>query len=133
TQTIAVEGGGRIEEYPGGYSDWLAQRPAQAAAEKAPAKPKREEARPRPAAGKLSYKEQRELDELPDRIAALTAKVAARAAELADPALFGRDQKRYRQLVAALSETAAELEQAETRWLELEEKREALAAGRAGA
>jgi ATP-binding cassette subfamily F protein uup len=73
TQTLAPLGGGRWREYVGGYSDWLAQRPAPAsgagrvpAAERTPAPDTPPRARTR-----LSYKEQRELDALPAGIEAL--------------------------------------------------------------
>ncbi len=132
TQTIAVEGGGRIDDYPGGYTDYLGQRPTRAVVERNPARPRREEPRLRPAQGKLSYKEQRELDELPDRIARLSARIAALEADMANPGLFSRDQGRYQQLVRSLADAGTELERSEARWLELEEKRESLAAGAAG-
>ncbi|HKJ22492.1 MAG TPA: ATP-binding cassette domain-containing protein, partial [Gammaproteobacteria bacterium] len=69
TSTLVLEGGGRVNEYVGGYDDWLRQRAALTPpAEPRPAKtkdsPKRERARP---AG-LGYKEQRELAGLPGRI-----------------------------------------------------------------
>jgi ATP-binding cassette subfamily F protein uup len=84
TQVIAAEGNGVWREYVGGYSDWERQRPAQAAPAKAAAKAadknevKAESTMAAPAAAqpakkKLSYKEQRELEELPKRIAALEA------------------------------------------------------------
>jgi ABC transport system ATP-binding/permease protein len=71
TQTVAAEGGGRWREYVGGYTDWLAQRPAPApsrAAAPAPkaAAPARDKVKTR-----LSYKEQRELAALPEEIEAL--------------------------------------------------------------
>ena len=72
TQTLVAEGGGKWQEYVGGYTDWLAQRPARAAA-----LPPKTKAEPRPevsrtaAAVKLSYKETRELARLPLDIEAL--------------------------------------------------------------
>ena len=82
TSTLAFEGGGRVFEYVGGYTDWLRQRRAPAA--RGNAAPRR---RPAPArrgprrrrATKLSFKEQRELEALPAQIEALEA----RAGELA--------------------------------------------------
>ncbi len=70
TQTLVAEGGGKWQEYVGGYSDWLAQRRPNPE----PAQQKKAEARstPRPAApAKLSYKETRELASLPAEIEAL--------------------------------------------------------------
>ena len=74
TSTFVFEGSGRVEEYLGGYADWLRQRPQPAAAP-AVLSPVRAQAaasvstQPK----KLSYRERRELDELPGRIEALEA------------------------------------------------------------
>src|SRR5690606_1787915 len=72
TGTLALEGDGRLGDYVGGYSDWLRQRPAATvtpAVEKPAAKPATPVAPPPPAAKKkLSYKDQRELEQLPGRI-----------------------------------------------------------------
>ena len=74
TQTLAAEGSGRWREYVGGYSDWLAQRPVAAAT--GPAAAPRATA-PSPAAAertvraRLSYREARELEQLPAEIEAL--------------------------------------------------------------
>jgi ATP-binding cassette subfamily F protein uup len=75
TQTVAPEGGDRWREYVGGYGDWLEQRPRAAAtdatsAAAAPVQAVRRASREAPPA-KLSYKESRELAELPGRIEAL--------------------------------------------------------------
>jgi ATP-binding cassette subfamily F protein uup len=99
TQTIASEGGGQWKEYVGGYSDWLRQRPAGGAARfDASGGP---DARPASTVGagttakakpvqgrKLSFKEQRELDQLPARIAALETEQGALHGRLADPAFY---------------------------------------------
>ena len=134
TSIIAVEGNGRIDEYPGGYSDYLTQRPRPADAAESSVRLRRESGRrPRTPAAKLSYKEQCELDGLPDQIAAISAEIAAVEAEMADPDLFSRDHAHYLRLVDRLGERSAALERSESRWLELEDKREQLAARRAGA
>jgi ATP-binding cassette subfamily F protein uup len=102
TGSWVFEGQGQINEYIGGYDDWLRQRPVAGAA--APAKP-RAESRPAPATAaakskrKLSYKEQRELDQLPEQIAALEAEQATLQAQLADPAFVARQS----QTVAGIS------------------------------
>ena len=96
TQVIASEGDGVWREYVGGYSDWERVRAnMQATAKKADSKP---EAKPAeaPAASvagaakpkKLSYKEQRELEELPKLIAQLEEEQAAISVKLADPDLY---------------------------------------------
>jgi ABC transport system ATP-binding/permease protein len=70
TQTLVAQGDGTWQEYVGGYSDWLAQRRAPAAASMAKSK---QDAKPirAPAAVKLSYKESRELTQLPIEIEAI--------------------------------------------------------------
>jgi ABC transport system ATP-binding/permease protein len=130
TGVIAVEGEGRVQEYAGGYSDYLLQRPPPA--EPPPEKQKRRDgAQPSaPAAPKakrkLSYKEQRELDELPGRMEKLTAEIAKLRAELGDPDLFSRSPDRFAGAGARLGEAEAELAAAEERWIELEMLREEL-------
>jgi len=133
TSTIAVEDDGVIEEYPGGYSDYLSQRkrvepdkPAREAAAKA-----EPEKRARTAV-KLSYKDQRELDGLPDRIAGLEAEIEGLRGTLAAADLYTRDPDGFSKATARLAEAAADLAHAEDRWLELEAMREALEEARAG-
>lgn len=95
TQTIAAEGDGVWREYVGGYSDWAEY---QAGRTRDAVKPKAEikgSARAgeggRAKADKLSWKEQRELEALPERIAALEAEQTALTARLEDPALYQQD------------------------------------------
>jgi len=96
TQVIASEGDGVWREYVGGYSDWERVRAnMQATARKADSKPEAKpaevQAAPVAAAAKpkkLSYKEQRELEELPKLIAQLEEEQAAISAKLADPDLY---------------------------------------------
>ncbi len=116
---------GQIGEYVGGYSDWLRHRPASGDAAKPAAKaaePAKTAAVPVPAAApaaakrKLSYKEQRELDELPARIEALDAKIAEMTEAMNDPSFFQRDHAAINAHNAALAAAQAELEQAYARW-----------------
>jgi len=133
TSTIAVEGDGTAIEYAGGYSDYLVQRPAAKAPPAAASKPKPAEAAPAAAPkprGKLSYKDQRELDELPGRMDKLTAEIAKLEAALADPDLFARDAAKFQKTSATLQARQTELAAAEERWLELEALREELEGGR---
>jgi len=94
TQTIAAEGDGTWHEYAGGYSDWAAYQAGQKEAEKS-AKPRqksalagRHENKPKPKSEGLSWKEQRELEALPNRIAGLEAEQTTLTARLEDPALY---------------------------------------------
>ncbi|MBX3713953.1 MAG: ATP-binding cassette domain-containing protein [Lysobacter sp.] len=112
---------GRIEEYVGGYSDWLRQRSTTVDATKTAAKAP-EPAKPAPATTvapakrKLSYKDQRELDELPARIEALETRIAEMTAAMNDPAFYQRDHAAVTAHNAALAAAHAELEQAYARW-----------------
>ncbi len=72
--------------------------------------------------GKLSYKETRELEALPERIAALEAEIAEIETALADPAIYARENARALELSARLPTAREELDAAETRWLELSER-----------
>jgi ATP-binding cassette subfamily F protein uup len=129
TSTIAVEGDGDVSEYAGGYTDYLTQRKEKAAAAKATApvtaKPAAAPAKPK-VKSKLSFKENRELEELPARMEALTARIATLNTRLADPALFSRDPAGAQKLTAELSQAQADLAAAEDRWLELEALKEEL-------
>jgi len=127
TSTLVMEGDGRVGEYVGGYSDWLRQRAAPVeTASKSSAKtaePVRaaSSASPAPAAAaspkrKLSYKDQRELDELPARIETLETKIAEMTEAMNDPAFFQRDHAAVAAHNAELAATQAALEQAYARW-----------------
>jgi ATP-binding cassette subfamily F protein uup len=134
TSVIAVEGDGDVTEHVGGYSDYLRWREGQASASVArpapgaAAKAATPAARPK-VATKLSYKDQRELDDLPARREALEAELAELEQALADPGLYGRDATRFAKMTDRLEAARAELAAAEERWLELEMKREELAGG----
>ncbi len=122
TQVIAAEGDGRWREYVGGYEDWLRQRRAPQPVAKPAARPEPEAraARPERPRSKLSYKEQRELEALPERIGALEAELAVAAARLADPALYREAPQEVRSLHERVGKLEAEIEQAMVRWEELE-------------
>ncbi|MDR3435780.1 ATP-binding cassette domain-containing protein [Telmatospirillum sp.] len=136
TSVIAVEGNGQIDEYVGGYSDYQRWRTAAdadsgPAVTRASAKQATVAIAPRPkTATKLTYKEQRELDELPARQESLQTEIANLETSLTDPALYSRDPKRFATVSERLMAARHELAAAEERWLELEMKREELSAGR---
>ncbi|OYQ42095.1 ABC transporter ATP-binding protein [Rhodoferax sp. TH121] len=143
TSTIAYEGDAKWREYEGGVSDWLIQtkraNAINAAAGKTTAKPfnyereqlqKQEQAvaqvsasapaAPAPAkAKKLSFKEQRELDGLPDRIAALEAEQKEITEALADGSLYASDNARALQLAQRNAQIDDELMAALERWEQL--------------
>jgi ABC transport system ATP-binding/permease protein len=123
TSTIAWEGdpayGGRPglwREYEGGYEEWRRQRErARVVVAPPPAAPA---SAPKPAAArtKLSYKEQRELDELPARIAALEAEQQQIAETLAGSAVYQQEPQRVGELNARHVAIEDELMQALERW-----------------
>jgi ATP-binding cassette subfamily F protein uup len=129
TSVIFVEGDGKISEYVGGYSDALRQRgqesvaAGQAASARSPNLPSSPRTAKPPA--KLSFKDQRELSELPARLQRLAAEIAKTERNLADPGLYARDATGFRALTEKLSALVSEHEQAEQRWLDLELRREA--------
>lgn len=139
TQTIASEGDGRWGDYVGGYDEWLAQRPAApapvlaarpAGAESAaPASKATTPAETPPVAARsvkrLSSWEQRELDGLPDAIAANEARQAEIAAKLADGRLYREDPEEAARLGAEQATLEAELEEKFERWEALEARRSA--------
>ena len=89
TQSIVFEGDGKLTEIVGGYADWLAWKQSQQAVTPASTAQTAKTAAPKAATkAKLSFKDARELEALPDRIAALEAEQALITAQLADPALY---------------------------------------------
>ncbi|MBR7782831.1 ATP-binding cassette domain-containing protein [Undibacterium sp. LFS511W] len=131
TQVIASEGDGLWREYVGGYTDWeryqrtLSQQQADKAAapkqEKAAAKPA-EDNKAAGARKKLSYKEQRELDELPALIAKLEAEQADITAQLNDADLYKNGPDRANQLHSRYAELDEQLLNALERWEAIESK-----------
>ena len=125
TSTIVMEGKGRIGDYVGGYSDWLRQRDVAAVA--AASRPQAVQAA-NPAASappavskpRLSFKAQRELEELPLRIETLEAQVAGFTAKMAEAGYFQRDAAAITADNAALAAAQAELDAAYSRWEALE-------------
>jgi len=130
TSTIAWEGEespGLWREYEGGYEDWKTQRErarvlreqaAKAADKTKPAPPATREA-PAAKPRKLSYKEQRELDELPGVIEALEAEQKELSDLLGKPELYASDPKRVADAQRRYAQIDEELMAALTRWEEL--------------
>jgi len=129
TSTIAAEGDGLWREYEGGVQDWLlqskrsrelAEQAAKQSAAKAPAPAKEDAAKDKAvlsgAKRKLSYKEQRELEQLPDLIASLEDEQARIRLQLDDPSIYANDNARAMQLHARDGEIEEALMQALERW-----------------
>ncbi|MHB8729479.1 MAG: ATP-binding cassette domain-containing protein [Sulfuricaulis sp.] len=119
TSTLVFEGEGRIGEYVGGYSDWLRQRrdkpvpktetPARTAPQTARAKSR-----------KLSYKEKRELESLPQKIAALEAEQARLQTAIGAAGFYRQPDDTVSETLARLQTLTAELEAGYARWEALE-------------
>jgi ATP-binding cassette subfamily F protein uup len=131
TSTLAFEGNGRVQEYVGGYADWLRQRPTEDSrhGESDAERPLyREPSRLRAGIAetaskrKLSYNEQRELERLPSRIDALEAEQAAIEATIAHPDFYKEPADTIAARLASLATTKAALSQAYTRWGELDSR-----------
>ncbi|AKC85414.1 ATP-binding cassette domain-containing protein [Pseudoxanthomonas suwonensis] len=128
--TLAMEGGGRVGDYVGGYTDWLRQRPAPAdavapksvAKDVAPAETPVAASMPTASGAKrkLSYKDARELEQLPARIEALEGELAALAAAMSDAAFYQQDAGAVAAHTQRMAAAQAELDAAYARWAELD-------------
>ena len=124
TITLGLDGSGKVDIVAGGYADWERQRQVRTTGRKAAAKPAVTET-PKPRV-KLTYKDQRDYDQLPTRVEELEAAIARDEATLMDGALYTGDPKRFAALTAAVTTARAEKDAAEERWLELAEMVEGL-------
>jgi ATP-binding cassette subfamily F protein uup len=124
TSTVVFEEDGKVQEYVGGYSDWL-RRGHQLAVTDNPyeAERKKREALERKknrVATKLSYKDQRELDNLPAEIETIEKSIAVLQEIIAAPDFYTQDAELVQQKLLELSETESLLERRVERWGELE-------------
>jgi len=125
TSTLVFESGGHVQEYVGGYEDWLRQRSTQEMAAKA--QPERA-ARPAEAPvtvatrKKPTYREQKELDQLPAQIEALEREQAQLTASIADPHFYRQPTESITQALARLEALKNELHDAYARWDELDSR-----------
>lgn len=130
TNLIVFEGGGRIKEYVGGYSDWVAkggrlvssmEEPATAAIAAKPAMVKPNADAPKSALPKkLGYKEQQELKALPALIEKLETAMAKFQEKIAQPEFYAGDSASVEATLKEMADTQQELDQAYQRWEELE-------------
>ncbi len=121
TSTLVLEGEGQVSEYVGGYDDWLKQRPQ--IENKAPVKEKKPQAEPKPENNKpvkLSYKEQRELEALPQLIESLEEEQEALNQAMADPDFYKKEADVIAESSSRLSEVGSELVKAYARWEKLD-------------
>jgi len=125
TSVFVLEGEGKISEFVGGYSDWLAyseQLKAQAVIEKkATAVVKKAETiLPTVNKRKRSYKEQKELEQLPDEIAELENQQVALTKQISDPAFYQQSSEKTAAILAQLHTVDETLQKTYQRWDELE-------------
>ncbi len=126
TQVIAFEGNGKLDEFGGGYDDWKRysdQRTADTVVAKPKTEPVPRPAVPKAAATRLSYKEQRELENLPDLIDTLEKEQQGINEKLTDANLYRDHLQEVRTLQARLAEIDTAMETAMLRWEELEKKK----------
>jgi len=128
TSTLVLDGSGQVCEYVGGYDDWLRQRQeeisekTQEKSSKPTGSNQLHQPQPSPnAIRKLSFKEKRELEELPGRIESLEAEHARLTNMLGDPTFYQRDNAEISNTVNRLKELEEELARAYQRWEELEQ------------
>ncbi len=128
TITLGLDGSGTVDIVAGGYEDWEARRMSRTVSGKP--KPKLPEAAPPPAPtpappapkiAKLSYKDQRDYDQLPARIEELELAILRGEEILSDPDLFTADPQRFANISKGIENARSEKEAAEERWLGLAE------------
>jgi ATP-binding cassette subfamily F protein uup len=120
TETLVFEGGGQINEYAGGYDDWLSQSAERRA-------PRAEDVRPSdlrpstPKKRKLSNREREDLKDLPQTIEKLEAELAALNQKLTAPDFYRRPADEIKTVTERAEAIPHELEAAFARWAELDE------------
>lgn len=122
TLTLGLDGSGHVDIIAGGYADWEEKRDRRdkPSSAKSAAKATQAPAAPAPAKKiKLTYKDQRDYDLLPARIAEIDAEVAAAETEMGAPALYTQNPARFAELTTKTEKLRAEKDAAEERWLEL--------------
>jgi len=133
TVTLGLDGGGTVDIVAGGYADWEAKRkkrPAKkAGGEKGANASEKTSSRqtpapPPPKSAKLSYKDQRDYEQLPSRIEELEQLIAKGETALADPDLYSADPDRFARINTSLKLAREEKYAAEERWLTIAERAE---------
>ncbi len=125
TSTLAFEGEGAVREYVGGYDDWLRQRPSSErgeGAKKSSKKPRRRSRDDRPRT--LSFKEKRELENLPEEIETLEREQGELYTAMADPGFYRDGGEEVVRTTGRLAELERLINEGLSRWEELETIRE---------
>lgn len=123
TSVLVFEGDGKVGEYIGGYADWFAlseQNKKTEAAKVAAEAGKKEKPKAAGMVKKLSFKDQRELEQLPERIEQLENRQAELAAQIGSPAFYKQSPDAVAATLEHLKVTEAELALAYQRWDELD-------------
>jgi ATP-binding cassette subfamily F protein uup len=130
TSSLVMEGGGRIGEYIGGYDDWLRQRPGQtpvpmsdkraSGVESVQVGKRPENVKEGSRRGKLSYKDARELEQLPERIESLEVRIASLTEQMSDPGFYRKNGTEMAACVETLASLQRDLDLAYARWAELD-------------
>jgi ABC transport system ATP-binding/permease protein len=126
TSTIVFDVNGKIAEYPGGYDDWIAQKPAPVQIKELPKKTtpvKQPNKKDQPR--KLTFKETKELEGLPSIIEKLEQEQASIYEQMADPEFYRKSGEMIAGVKTRMEQLKAELEERYMRWEELEGIKEA--------
>jgi len=118
TSTLVFEGNGNINQYIGGYDDWLRQRKTEQPASSQ--QPSKVQAKTATASKKLSYKDQRELDNLPLEIESLETQIAEISELISQPDFYKGDRTETAKTETSLSELQQQLSHCYERWESLE-------------
>jgi ATP-binding cassette subfamily F protein uup len=126
TSTLAFEEDGLIHEYVGDYDDWLRQRP-ELTSKKQEASQETRQDKPSKAGTekpkKLSYKDQRELDQLPQKIETLETEVEELQEQMSQPDFYQQDSSQISEAQTRLEQLENELSVCYERWELLEEQK----------
>jgi len=122
TSIIGLEGDGVVRECVGGYQDYIRQYPQQKPTDRTFKEgAKKPESEQKSSHRRLSYKEKREYDLLPERMNQLMQQISAAEARLEDPQFYQNHPQEFMRVTQELTSAKEELNQAESRWLELDE------------
>ncbi len=138
TVTLGLDGSGKVDIVAGGYEDWVKRKTplfcrggagGGGGSKTSPTpSPLRGSSPPLKGRGKLSYKDQRDLDRLPGEVDRLEREIAEAEAALHDPDLFVKHPDKFASLTRSIDSRRAEKDAAELRWLEVAAMAEALGA-----
>ncbi|MBH5322935.1 ABC-F family ATP-binding cassette domain-containing protein [Aurantiacibacter sediminis] len=128
TVTLGLDGSGTVDIVAGGYEDWQAKRKQRTPKKARTDKPTDEKSAPPPPpppkSSKLSYKDQRDYEQLPKRIEELETLIGKGESALADPELYSKDPDKFARISKSLELARDEKDAAEERWLDLAERAE---------